>query len=251
MSELARNVDARNEAQSPTRVDELPPIGGSAFSAGFFAGIVAVCDLAGILVSGAATHLLHGNEPTHDLLRHLMAAALFSVLATLAMNSTGLYHFAAIANPTGQIFRIAAVMVAVFLLLAAAAVALDVSGMFSLSWGLLWIAATVGVLVLCRTLVARFIRTLARTGRLGRRILIYGATDQAKKLIERIERLGEPWNHIIGVFDDRISRVGPTVGRYPVMGDLEDLIAWGRENRLVEVLVALAVGVRRSPIRLF
>jgi hypothetical protein len=169
----------------------------------------------------------------------MMAAALFAVLATLAMNSTGLYHFAAIANPKGQILRIAAVMVAVFLLLMAAAVAFDVPGMFSLSWGLLWIAATVGVLVLCRTLVARFIRTLARTGRLGRRILIYGATDQARKLIERIERLGEPWNHIIGVFDDRISRVGPTVGRYPVMGDLDDLIAWGRENRLDEVLVAL------------
>ena len=74
---------------------------------------------------------------------------------------------------------------------------------------------------------------------MGRRILVYGANDQARKLIERIDHLAEPWNHIIGVFDDRISRVGPNIGRYRVLGNLDDLIALGRSNPPDEILVAL------------
>jgi polysaccharide biosynthesis protein PslA len=249
MSEVAPKVHAGNlssVAQDPTvdgrrhaRVDDRQTGRGGAFSAGFFAGIVLVCDILVILLAGVVTHLLHADQAPHGLQRHMMAAGLFAILATLAMNSTGLYHFAAIANPKRQILRITAVILAVFLLVIAAAVGFDVPGPFSFSWGLMSIAVTVGALVFCRALVASFVRSLARTGRLGRRILIYGATDQARRLIERIERLEEPWNHIIGVFDDRISRVERTLGRYPVMGDLEDLIAWGRENRLDEVLVAL------------
>jgi Undecaprenyl-phosphate glucose phosphotransferase len=249
MTNLARRADDAigKRAAAPDNVAHLKPRppdgfsndGGSAFSAGFFAGIVVCCDVLGIVLCGIASHLLHANQVDHEFMRHFMAAALFGVLAILAMNSTGLYHFAAIANPKQQALRISSILVAVFVLLAAAAVAFDVSNLLSVTSALLWIVATVVVLVFFRALVARFIRSLARKGRLGRRILIYGATDQARKLIAHIERLQEPWNHIIGIFDDRVSRVGPVLGRYSVMGSLDDLIAWGRENRLDEVLVAL------------
>jgi exopolysaccharide biosynthesis polyprenyl glycosylphosphotransferase len=211
---------------------------GGSFSAGFFAGIVLACDVLGIVLCGLAGHILYSGALPRTLLQHSMVVALFGVLAVLALNSAGLYHFAAIVAPTRQITRIAATLIAIFLLLTAVADAFG-SGLFSFQWALAWIIATIAVVVLSRGLVARFIRTLARTGKLGRRILIYGATDQARKLIERIERLEEPWNYIIGIFDDRVSRVGPSVGRYPVMGRLDDLIAWGRENTLDEVLVAL------------
>lgn len=230
--------DPRVHGGNQILVDEGPTGRGGAFSAGFFAGIVLVCDVAVIVSSGAVTHLLHADQAAHDLTGHMMAAGLFAVLATLAMNSTGLYHFAAIANPNRHKIRIAAVTGSAFLLVIAAGMGSGVPGL-SFSWELISIAVTIGAVVLCRALVAGFVRSLARMGRLGRRILIYGATDQARKLIERIERLEEPWNHIIGVFDDRASRVERSLGRYPVMGGLEDLITWGRENRLDEVLVAL------------
>ena len=231
--------DPRVHGRNHVRVDDRPTGRGGAFSASFFAGIVLACDIVVILLSGVVTELLHADQAASDPPRQMMAVGLFAVLATLAMNSTGLYHFAAIANPKRQIVRITAVILCAFLLVMAPAVGFDVPGPFSFSLDLMAIAITVGALVFCRALVAGFVRSLARTGRLGRKILIYGATDQAKKLIDRIERLKEPWNHIIGVFDDRVSRVDRALGRYPVMGDLEDLIAWGRENRLDEVLVAL------------
>jgi Undecaprenyl-phosphate glucose phosphotransferase len=219
--------------------DQVRHSRGGEFSAGFFAGIVLLCDIAGIILCGVASHVAFTRGMSEGLSRHLMAVALLGVLAILALHSTGLYHFAAVVDPRRQILRISATVFAIFCLLASAAVAFDVSGLLPFNWALGWIALTIAVLILARVMVARFIRSLARTGKLGRRILIYGATDQARKLIERIEKLEEPWNYIIGVFDDRVSRVGPNMGRYPVMGSLDDLITWGRENTLDEVLVAL------------
>jgi len=211
----------------------------SSFSAGFFAGLVIACDLAAILLSGLVIQALYTGDLTQNLGRHVVAVTLFGVMTALVLNSTGLYRFAAIVEPKRQVFRIAVSVLGVFGLLGAMAVTFEVASRPPMKWALAWFGVTVGTVVLFRTMVSLFVRSLARKGTLGRQILIYGATDQARKLIERIERLGEPWNHIVGIFDDRVARVGPRVGRYPVMGDLDDLIAWGRENTLDEVLIAL------------
>ena len=213
---------------------------GSAFSAGFLAGLVLVCDVAAILVCGVLGHVIYPSG-SFTFAQHLAAVGIFGAFTILALKSTGLYHFAAIVAPGRQVLRIAGLLLLIFLALTAAASAFDPVPVFSAmwTWALAWILGTVAVLVVFRAFAARFIRSLARGGRLGRRILIYGATDQAKKLIERIEQLAEPWNYVIGVFDDRVSRVGSSFGRYPVMGNLDDLIAWGREHALDEVLVAL------------
>lgn len=213
--------------------------GSSTFSAGFFAGIVLVCDVVAIMVSGFAIYALHGGEIVGHIARPFTALALFAVIAILVLHSTSLYHFTAIVDPKRQLARIAIALLAVFVLLATMAMTFQVSTQFPSRWAYIWLAGTIVVVFVFRMLVAMFIRFLARNGKLGRRILIYGATDQARKLIERIEQLEEPWNHIIGIFDDRLSRVGPSMGRYPVMGSLEDLIAYGRENALDEVLIAL------------
>lgn len=214
---------------------------GSSFSAGFLAGLVLVCDVVAILLCAVLGHVLNPLAGTHTFAQLLAAVGLFGAFTILALKSTGMYHFAAIVAPSRQALRIAALLLLIFLIFTAAATAFDVLPTFSplWTWALVWIVCTIGVLVLFRAFVASFVRSLARKGRLGRRILIYGATVQAKALIERIEQLAEPWNYIIGVFDDRVSRVGNSFGRYPVMGNLDDLIAWGREHALDEVLVAL------------
>jgi Undecaprenyl-phosphate glucose phosphotransferase len=219
---------------------EFPRSKGSAFSAGFLAGLVMLCDIVAILLCGVLGHLVSPAWGTLTFAQHMAAVGLFGVLTILAFKSTGMYHFAAIVAPSRQILRISALALVILVFLSAAALVFEVDSRFSTRWAFTWIASTIAVLVAFRAVAARFIRSLARNGRLGRRILIYGATDQAQKLIERIEQLDEPWNYIIGIFDDRIGgRVGPSFGRYRVMGKLDDLIAWGRQHALDEVLVAL------------
>jgi Undecaprenyl-phosphate glucose phosphotransferase len=233
--------ETKPDGSSPRAHDSLRQDQGSAFSAGFLAGLVLVCDVVAILVCGVLGHVLYPSGATYTIAQHLAAVGLFGAFTILALKSTGMYHFAAIVAPARQALRLAALLLLIFLTLAAAATAFDSVPLFSAmwTWALVWIVCTVVVLVIFRAFAASFIRSLARRGRLGRRILIYGATDQAKKLIDRIEKLAEPWNYIIGIFDDRVSRVGNSFGRYPVMGNLDDLITWGREHALDEVLVAL------------
>jgi Undecaprenyl-phosphate glucose phosphotransferase len=227
-------IEAGNSTAGPAHLGRS-----SAFSAGFFAGTVLVCDIFAILLSGLLMHGVYSGDFTRDLGRHFAAVGVFAVLTVLMLNTTGLYHFTAIVEPKRQVLRIGAALVGIFGLLGAMALTFEVTSRPSLGWALTWLGITFVAVVLFRTLVSLFVRSAARKGRLGRRILIYGATDQARNLIERIEKLGEPWNHIVGIFDDRVSRVGPRMGNYPVMGSLEDLIAWGRNNTLDEVLVAL------------
>lgn len=198
-----------------------------------------LCDIIAILLCGVLSHIVSPTEGALTLAQHMAAAGLFGVLTILVFKSTGMYNFAAIVAPARQALRISALVLVIFMFVSAAALVFEVASLFSALWATTWIACTIALLVAFRGMVARFIRSLARKGRLGRRILIYGATDQAKKLIERIEQLEEPWNYIVGIFDDRVGRVGPSFGRYRVMGKLDDLVAWGRQNALDEVLVAL------------
>ena len=226
--------DLKIRAHEANRSDQ-----GRAFSVGVLAGLVLVCDVVSILLCGVIGHLIYPGEGAHTFAQYLAAVGLFGAFAILALKSMGLYHFAAIVAPSRQVLRIAALLLLIFATLTVAATAFQVAPLFPAGPAFAWVVATIAVIIALRSFVARFVRSLARRGKLGRRILVYGATDQAKTLIERIERLAEPWNYIIGVFDDRTSRVGSTFGRYPVMGTLDDLIDWGREHALDEVLVAL------------
>ena len=52
-------------------------------------------------------------------------------------------------------------------------------------------------------------------------------------------KLDEPWNKIVGIFDERLSRVDKSVHGIPVLGNLEDLLEHGRRHRSDEILIAL------------
>jgi Undecaprenyl-phosphate glucose phosphotransferase len=121
-----------------------------------------------------------------------------------------------------------------------------VSEQFSRVWFFSWLATALVLLIGFRLLIARSLTILARAGRIGRNIVIYGAGPQGERLIQRIEAMDEPWNRIVGVFDDRKTQINGTQGRvgaevcgYPVMGNLTELLRWGLGGRPDEILLAL------------
>jgi Undecaprenyl-phosphate glucose phosphotransferase len=134
------------------------------------------------------------------------------------------------------------VCAAAFLILIASAFALKVSSNFSRIWAFSWLLTFVGTIVAIRLFVADALRRLATSGRISRKIVVFGAHAHGESVIRRIEGLAEPWNRIVGVFDDRLSRVGPSVSGYPVLGNLTDLVQWSRGHQPDEILVALPWG---------
>jgi Undecaprenyl-phosphate glucose phosphotransferase len=94
--------------------------------------------------------------------------------------------------------------------------------------------------ILCgRFVIAAFVSRWAKSGLLRRNILIYGAGEQGKRLLEYVSKRNEPWTHIVGVFDDRLSRTDPEVAGFPYLGDLRALVEYGNKNSVDEVVLTL------------
>ncbi|MAI89702.1 exopolysaccharide biosynthesis polyprenyl glycosylphosphotransferase [Ponticaulis sp.] len=65
---------------------------------------------------------------------------------------------------------------------------------------------------------------LIRKGRLSENVVIVGATDTASQLIERNSKDREL--NIVAIFDDRLGRAPMDINGIPVVGTLDDLLAW-------------------------
>ena len=76
-----------------------------------------------------------------------------------------------------------------------------------------------------------------RAGRLTPNIIVVGATDNAARLIESALATREV--NVIGVFDDRADRVGPSVHGVPVLGDTSALL----EHRLLPYVDRIVIAV--------
>jgi len=222
----------------------------AALSRGIFAGIVSFWDVLATMLAGLAVWWFYRASSPDTLTADMAAVTLGALLIVLAFHAAGLYRFPVIMRPGRHLGRVFAVCCAVFLFLAALAFALKVSGDFSRLWMFCWMAGTIALIGAGRGFVAVMLQRLARSGRIGRKIIVYGAGPQGERLIQRIKQLDEPWNQIVGVFDDRQTRVGSTVAGYPVLGSLPDLIDWGRRNRPDEILLALPWGAEERILAL-
>lgn len=78
-------------------------------------------------------------------------------------------------------------------------------------------------------------------GRLTRNIVIVGTEDQALRLCEDLVQEQEPWNRVVGVFDDGADgdRGSLSTLRFPVSGSVDHLLGFARECRVDEIIVSL------------
>ena len=227
-SEALRNIQVRVRPQAP-------------LSQGVVEGITGALDALATMVAGLVLHGMMSKGPLVQA-PELAAMGLSTLLVVLGLHAAGAYNFRAVMRPMQQLPKIGLIVSAVFLVLVTLAFALKISTEFSRLWTFSWLLSAIGAVLLFRILMALVLRRLAAAGRIGRKIVIFGVGPQAERLIERIERLDEPWNRIIGVFDDRLARTGESVGPYPVLGNLNDLVDWGRRDRPDEIIVALPWG---------
>ena len=205
------------------------------------AGIVGVLDLCAVLAAGVVMMGVLGRVNLNDT-PELAAIALCALLLLLGLHAVRAYDFRTIMNPLRSAATIVAVCGLVFMVLLALAFAFKISSAISRLWAFSWMLSLVLLILTFRAIAATVTRRLAEAGRIGRRIMIYGAGLQGQRLVDRIEQLDEPWNRIVGVFDDRLARTGPMLGRFPVLGNLADLVEWGRRQCPDEILVAIPWG---------
>jgi Undecaprenyl-phosphate glucose phosphotransferase len=81
------------------------------------------------------------------------------------------------------------------------------------------------------------IKALIRSGQLSDNVVIVGATNNAKRLIQRNQENREL--NILGVFDDRAARAPKDLGDVPVLGGIEDLLKWDRLPEVDRIIVTV------------
>jgi Undecaprenyl-phosphate glucose phosphotransferase len=204
------------------------------------AGLVALIDASLIIISGTVIYFLYVNaQEINALPAYAAVLALMSYLVIQAFFIAGLYRFDAIRSPTRQAGKIISIFTIVFLLLVASGFFLKISDDFSRVWVIATSVLAITNIFVGRIIMLRVLRRLARSGRLTRKIMIYGAVEETEDLLDHFSQMNEPWNKVIGVFDDRWQRNGGELRGVPIRGGLQDLIHCARSERAEEIVVAL------------
>ena len=110
-------------------------------------------------------------------------------------------------------------------------------GKYILPLGLIW--ASIGGIHLVYVIL---MKRLFLAGHLSEKVIIIGATQQAKSLISQNRFSGEL--NILGVFDDRASRTPNAIENIPILGGMNDLMAWDRLPEIDRIIVTISSDAR-------
>src|SRR3989442_9207912 len=89
---------------------------------------------------------------------------------------------------------------------------------------------------LCASLV---LGRLADRRVFSRNVVIVGANEQAKKLLDRIAKAQPRFVAVLGLFTEGPRDAAGGFGRYPVLGTLDGLASYVRSNAVDDVIISL------------
>jgi len=171
-------------------------------------------------------------------LGHVLPFMALALLATLALETANAYNNVKSRSLADHVGRVAAVSSAMLL-----PAAWLLAG-FSSDPGLIYLAAAL-LLTALTAMHAHYkalLSRMTRSGSLSETVVIVGATENAQRLIERNAESHEL--QIVGVFDDRLERAPENLGGVPVLGRVDDLLAWDQLPRIDRIVVTVTSDAR-------
>ncbi|HFE37173.1 MAG TPA: hypothetical protein ENK06_01975, partial [Gammaproteobacteria bacterium] len=94
-----------------------------------------------------------------------------------------------------------------------------------------------GVLLLMHTIYHIYVKRLQEKGQLIPTIVMLGATETARRLIEENARTREL--NILAIFDERLSRAPHNIHGVPVVGRIQDMLNWDALPYVDRIVVTL------------
>ena len=174
-------------------------------------------------------------EPAIFVLTGLVAA--FSCNTMFSMLK--LYHFAHLSEIGWALKRMLAGWAGIVLIGLSIAFLTKTSAYFSRIWLVTWFVMVASSLSLGRLVVAKLIESWSASERLARRVAIVGAGPAARRLVEECRAAWNREIHIVGVFDDRQTRIPTELEGVGVLGSIGALIALARTTMIDEIIIAL------------
>jgi Undecaprenyl-phosphate glucose phosphotransferase len=243
----ASSVSYPGESPSDKRPDDAvgSKIRGAPVAPSIVSGLVGVSDCLCMISVGLITYffLVDGNHESFANYGPAILLATFAIITVFYL--AGLYGIDKISRFSAQLKMVIRLCALVFLLLVTLSFALNASEQFSRIWVFLFFLLATLTICTSRAGFAFLLKKGAQSGRLARNVVIVGAGDQANLLIERLKSSAEPWNVIIGIFDDRTDRIKFKAWGCPILGNVDDLFGFVRKFRIDEVIITLPWSAER------
>ncbi len=212
-------------------------------------GVLRFADLGIIIMAALLAHFVRYQDVVGTTLEkasglNLPGKYILFVLAVVIITAN-VFHFFRLyefRKLTGHFFQIRKLFVGwtlVVLLLVAVGFLSKTSAEYSRIWVTLWFTfAFVGLSVL-RFCVKLIVAHWQSEGRLTRKIAVVGAGPQGQRIIKFLTSEHDPSLELVGIFDDRRSRVPAEVHGHKVLGNLDKLLQAARAGEVDEIVVAL------------
>lgn len=105
-------------------------------------------------------------------------------------------------------------------------------------WPFLWLLLSAALLFGSRLYLSRLLHGWMISGRLARRVAVIGAGEFSREFIERLR--SEPHSYtVVGLYDDRLSRIPEVQQGVKVRGTVRDLLERSREEQIDLIVIAL------------
>lgn len=171
--------------------------------------------------------------------QYWVAVALTCLLTAQFFHFGRIYRFEAFRGLFRHMARLLPLWLAVGVGLAAAAFFTKTSEDYSRLWAGTWFAASYLGFFVVRVPVSVLFYVWRRRGYLARATVVVGANDSARRLIAHLERNPDHGLRILGMFDDRVTRVPKGIEHVPLLGTVDDLMHYLRRHPVDQIVITL------------
>jgi Undecaprenyl-phosphate glucose phosphotransferase len=235
-----------------------------AISAPVLTGLLRFADVAGVALAGVSAYYARFHHLAFE-----DDAGL--VIVVVALISANVFHYfrlyelpTILTNPylPKRLFMALAATASITLILAYFTKA---SVDYSRIWMTLWALSAISLLLFIRFILRVSLSRWQAKGQLTRRMALVGAGPQGQRLVEHLAAMNDQRVSLVGIYDDRASRVPATIVDHSIKGTVDDLLEtisrepidevvvalpWSAESRLAEIMAKLRtapVDVRLCP----
>lgn len=209
-------------------------------------GLTRLFDLLAVALVGLAVFAFYLFPAVELTQSYAIIIPLMSVASVALFQALQLYHVGAMRAFAPQSLRIFAGWSALFIVAVLCFFMLKMGDTVSRVWLVSWYVGGLASLLASRAALSVVLRRLTRSGRLERRTAIVGGGEAGIGLIEALEAQRDSGVRIVGVFDDRNDDRSPdTVGGYPKLGTVEDLVEFARRTHLDLVIFTLPISAEQ------
>jgi Undecaprenyl-phosphate glucose phosphotransferase len=203
-------------------------------------GFLRAADACGVLLVGLAAFYvwIYGRAEV-DWQAYSLVTVLGALLAVNMLHLAKAYRFTQLERAGDAMSRALFGWLGTIAILLTVSYLTKTSSEFSRGWSLLWSGGVLVALLGIRFAMVRLLARWRAAGRLQKSIAVIGAGPIGQRLLRHLNSRPHPELRIVGVYDDRTSRLPARCMGHPIIGNLDRLLEDARRLHIDMAVVAL------------